>query len=447
MNLVSLRDYVRDLTGVYSADLISDSLLTRWVNEAYSEVERTRIWPWADDKVELVTNTDVPVFASEFHAVLAYRVASKVLDTQADDTPRSQAYMNEASMLLKQMEEFYFPYVASGNVSNLAGLRATVRDLIGDWSKNISDGMLNLWINQSYDEVERTQKWPWAADKTPLVTNTDQPAFEVQFRSIIAYRAATKALALVGDEGGRTEAYGSEYTSMLTSMVEHYLPALAGGGVDTLAELRRTTRDMLGSYEKGLSDQLIDRFINQAYSDLARQKPWTWLETSAEETLAAYDVLWELPLGTRRVLELYVVNNKDDIEEVILVPHVLDVPANSAELRYDVTSDGNVTVAPPQDHEITLRARYIVRHVELSFDEDVPLFDSQFRIALCYGAASRILTMQGDTSKRNENFEGESMRIVDSMMTEYQLAQDNRPIQLGGEGIQQRRYIPWFKAV
>lgn len=447
MNLVTLRTYVRDLTGVYSTDLISDALLTRWINEAYSEVERTRVWPWAATKVDLVTNTDSPVFAEQFHAVLAYRVGAKVLATQADDTPRGQAYMDEATMLLKQMEEFYFPYAAAGNVSNLAGLRATVRDLIGDWSKNISDGMLNLWINQSYDEVERSQKWPWAGSKTPLVTNTDQPAFDVQFRSLLAYRAATKALTLVGDQGQRTEAYGTEYTSILASMVEHYLPALAAGGVSTLAELRRTTRDMLGTYQKGLSDQLIDRFINQSYSDLARQKPWTWLEATAEDSLVAYDVTWSLPYGTRRVLELFIVNNEDDIEEVIMVPHVLDVPANSAELRYDVTSDGDVTIAPPQDHEITLRARYIVKHVELAFDEEEPLFDTQFRIVLCYGAAARILTMQGDTSKRNENFEMEAMRIIDSMMTEYQLDQDNRPIQLGGEGIQQRRYIPWFKAV
>lgn len=447
MNLVTLRTYVRDLTGVYSTDLISDTLLTRWINEAYSEIERTRVWPWAATKVDLSTNTDEPVFATQFHPILAYRVSAKVLATQADDTPRGQAYMDEASMLLKQMEEFYFPSAASGNVSNLAGLRATVRDLIGDWSKNISDGMLNLWINQAYDEVERAQKWPWADAKTPLVTNTDQPAFDLQFRSVLVYRAATKALSLVGDQGNRTEAYGAEYTNMLASMVEHYLPALAAGGVTTLAELRRTTRDMLGSYEKGLSDFLIDRFINQAYSDLARMKPWTWLETSAEDTLVANVVTWNLPYGTRRVLELFLVNNEDDVEEAILVPHVLDVPANSAELRYDITSDGSVTIAPPQDHEITLRARYIVKHVELAFDEEEPLFDAQFRIVLCYGAAARILTMQGDASKRNQNFEAEAMRIIDSMMTEYMLDHDNRPIQLGGEGIQQRRYIPWFKAV
>jgi hypothetical protein len=55
--------------------------------------------------------------------------------------------------------------------------------------------------------------------------------------------------------------------------------------------------------------------------------------------------------------------------------------------------------------------------------------------------------MQGDTSKRNENFEGEANRIIESMIGEYQIDHDNRPIQLGGEGIQQRRYIPWFKAV
>lgn len=447
MNLSALRTYVRDLTGVYSTDLISDALLTRWVNEAYDEVERGRVWPWAASKVELVSGTDLPVFAAQFHAILAYRVSAKVLATQADDTPRGEFYLQEVALFAKQMEEFYFPSAASGNVTNLAGIRATVRDLIGDWSKNMSDGMLNMWINQAYDEVERAQKWPWAAAKTTLVTNTDTPAFEPQFRVILAYRAATKALTLVGDGAGRLEAYGTEYTSILSSMVEHYLPALAAGGVSTLAELRRTTRDMLGSYQKGLSDALIDRFINQAYSDLARMRPWAWLEVETETVLPAYDTTWSLTYGTRRVLELYRVNSDDDIEEGILVPHVLDVPRNSVELRYDVNSDGDIVIAPEQDSAVTLRARYIAKHVELAFDEEEPLFDVQFRIALCYGAAARILTMQGDTSKRNENFEGEANRIIESMIGEYQIDHDNRPIQLGGEGIQQRRYIPWFKAV
>ena len=36
--LSTLRTYTRDLTGIYTTDIISDDLLGRWINEAYFEV-------------------------------------------------------------------------------------------------------------------------------------------------------------------------------------------------------------------------------------------------------------------------------------------------------------------------------------------------------------------------------------------------------------------------
>ena len=54
MNLTTLRSYVRDLTGVYSTDLLSDALLDRWIQESYTEVNRADDWPWM---VNIVTGT------------------------------------------------------------------------------------------------------------------------------------------------------------------------------------------------------------------------------------------------------------------------------------------------------------------------------------------------------------------------------------------------------
>ena len=159
MNLAALRLYIRDLTGVYATDLVSDTLLDRWINEALFELYRTQKWSWA--AVTLVTGTDSPTFDAQFHAILAYRTSIKVLATQADDTKRSDAYAGEYSSLLQAMIRFYFPKVATGAVGNRGQLRQQVRDLSSAHDDDMSDAMLNQWLDESYNFIAHQREWDW----------------------------------------------------------------------------------------------------------------------------------------------------------------------------------------------------------------------------------------------------------------------------------------------
>jgi hypothetical protein len=159
LNLSALRQYVRDLTGVYATDLVSDSLLDRWVNESLYEIYRLQKWPWA--VATLVTGTDTPTFDSQFHAVLAYGTAIRVLNTQSDDTKRGEAYAAEATNLMNAMMVFYFPQVAAGAVGNRGQIRQQARDLSDVNAHVVSDAMINQWIAEAYNDIARQRSWDW----------------------------------------------------------------------------------------------------------------------------------------------------------------------------------------------------------------------------------------------------------------------------------------------
>jgi hypothetical protein len=159
LNLAALRVYVRDLTGVYSTDLVSDSLLDRWVNESLRELARLEKWPWA--VADLVAGTDTPTFEEQFHSILAYRTAVKVLSTQADDTKRPEAYGSEYAGLLAAMRQEYFPKLAAATVGTRGQLRDYVRDITGVQSDRVSDATLNQWLQEAYQTVARQRSWDW----------------------------------------------------------------------------------------------------------------------------------------------------------------------------------------------------------------------------------------------------------------------------------------------
>ena len=77
-----------------------------------------RLWPTPDKAVvvkvrgqigfdRLAAAKDEPEFASQFHAIVAYRAASRLLAEEGDDSGRGRAYQNDAAGYLKRMEEYY----------------------------------------------------------------------------------------------------------------------------------------------------------------------------------------------------------------------------------------------------------------------------------------------------------------------------------------------------
>ena len=56
---------------------------------------------------EPLTSGDSPVFAEQFHPVVAYRAATRLLQEEGDDSGRSESYQFDAASYLSRMEKFY----------------------------------------------------------------------------------------------------------------------------------------------------------------------------------------------------------------------------------------------------------------------------------------------------------------------------------------------------
>jgi hypothetical protein len=450
MNLASLILYTRDLTGIYSTDVVSDQLVTRWLNESYFEIQRKSTWPWT--ATELSSNTDVPAFDAQFHSILAYRTSIKVLNFTSDDTNRAETYGAEAQALLADMQRYYLSGEATGSYATAGALVRLVRDLTLIYDADtISDALLLKWINDAQLELARIRTWPWSGSVT-LMSNTDAPAFSsssnAQFNHILAYRAAVRAVMLVGDEAGRSEQFGAEYATLLEDMERFYLSAAATGATNNVAGMIRMVRDLTGIYSvQSLPDSLILVYINNAYNELSRRHDWGWLEGTYEIPLpapagGAHSLA--LPDGTRRIMEAYIVFANGQVQEMINTPNLARIEVNDSRVYYDVDFAGNVIIRPVQT-EGTVKFRYLKANVNLVTNTDVPAFDSSFSMILPYRTAITVLSQLAPDDGRIPAFEAEFTSLYQGMYTMYELVHDNRSFQIGEDGEQTRKYYPWFR--
>lgn len=159
MTLPELRTYVRNLTGIQTTDLVSDALVDAWINEAYFELGRLEVWPWLP--ITTLSGSASPTFDAQYHPVLAYRAAAKVLRFLSDDTPRADVYTQEAQLIIADMRKDYLPALAPGTSGTLAQLRRFTKDLSGMYDGSVSDAMISVFINDSYQELASSRDWDW----------------------------------------------------------------------------------------------------------------------------------------------------------------------------------------------------------------------------------------------------------------------------------------------
>jgi hypothetical protein len=93
--------------------------------EFYARVDdRTiRLWPAPADAISVevkgqlefapLSGNDEPQFAEQFHPVVAYRAAIRLLQEEGDDSGRSESYQFDAASYFQRMEKFY---MASGDI-------------------------------------------------------------------------------------------------------------------------------------------------------------------------------------------------------------------------------------------------------------------------------------------------------------------------------------------
>ena len=336
---------------------------------------------------------------------------------------------------------------------NLTELSAYTRDLTGVQSTDVVTAtLLTRFINEGYKELARRQGWPWltGGTVTDLSAGGDSPAFDAEFHAVLAYRAAVKVLAFVADDTPRAQAYLEEWKSLVEDMDSYYLSGQASGVSSTLTQLTRLVRDVTGLYDNDMiSDAMIKVYINNAYNELARMRDWDWLENSIDVAMPAWtsDVhTINLSSGTRKVLEAYVVDESGYVEPMVGVPSLLDIESIEDLIKYDVTADGVFRFKPQQDADYRVRVRYLQSWTTLG-DSDAPLFAAQFRMILVYRAAVSVLGQVSPDDPRVPVFDTEYVSLLDGMVKHYELDHDSRSLQFNSEGINTRKYFPWFKPV
>lgn len=185
MTLAELRTYVRDLTGVYSTDLLSDSLLDRWLNESYSEINRADDWPWLTD------------------------IASGTLSSTG-----TTITLTNSSGRIKEVALTY----PNSVLIQLPSRRALVQTVMGDDQYFYDcDASGNIVISKAFGE-SMTYKVNFLKNAPVLQSSGTASEIPAAFEGILAYRTAVKVLRSQADDSGRADYYLQEYASILEDM-------------------------------------------------------------------------------------------------------------------------------------------------------------------------------------------------------------------------------------
>lgn len=284
MNVSAINSYTRDLTGVYSTDVISDTLLNRWINESYRELARLQTWPWLP-VTDLTTGTDVPAFDEEFHHVLAYRAATRVLRFQADDTQRGEAYLQEYQAIVQDMLTDYLPALAPALSGTRAQLRRLCRDLSGIYDTSLSDSMINMMLNDAYNELAVARDWDWLEANVEVAV----PAFASGKHTINLANGTRRVLEayLVADDGSVREMIQVPHLSDVTEWDNNVKYDVTVNGVLTFGPEQEVTNNVRVRYLTAnvelATDTDVPAFLSQFHKILAYRTAVKMLSMAAQD--------------------------------------------------------------------------------------------------------------------------------------------------------------------
>lgn len=216
MNLTTLRDRVRALTGIKLTDLRSDEQIDVVLNECYQEVLQISDWPFlrTSTTVTLTSGTDeftMPTGFQEIHSV----TYSSPQDVQ---TRMRQTTLNEMDYVEPDEEGDPIYYA------------------------KVDENTIRIWPAPAH-ALTLTVRGKESVSN--LSAGSDEPVYAEQFHPLIAYRAAARILGEEGDDSGRSEFYQSEANNFFARMQQFYVKT-ADTGFIVLGSRRR--RDALNAY-------------------------------------------------------------------------------------------------------------------------------------------------------------------------------------------------------
>lgn len=449
-NLTALGVYVRNLTGVFSTDILTDTILFGYINEAYSDLSRQQEWTWsntASPAPALASGTDTPAFNAQYHPLLAYKAAATVLVTQADDTPRAQEYLAIYKSIVDSLIQDDLQIAITGDVINTGDytdytkLVKFVRQLISVYDGTVSNTYIENKLKDEYKILADAFTWTW----TYGTGNLEAIA---EYAKILAYGAATKLSAELGANEQLTKSYAAEYNDILDRMKRVTLYTLQTVSPTTLAQLRVYTRSLMGNYSKDIPDVLINTWLNEAYTLLQNQRDWKWLQVETSVSVATGVNTITLPAGaTGKIMGIYVVNSNGlSIDPVTQRPTLHDIDDNNSRYFFNTTSSGVITISPTPTEPLTVRIRYVKNGDLMSTDASTTLLATQFVTILAYRAAIKGYLFAPDANKKIlEIYIQQERDMFDAIVSYYNLDHNTDAFQIGIRGVDERKYIPYFR--
>lgn len=211
MNLQSLVDRARSLSGIRLQSIRSDEQVEQVVNEAYQEVLDIYPWPFlrGEDTATLPAGQATISLADDFSENFRY-LTSVVFDTGSRRIRLQQTTMDELDTLPDD----------EGEPQRYA---------------RVDDNTIRIWPTTNREgTVEVRGQLEFAALSGPYAS----PQFSEQFHPLIAYRAAARMLSEEGDDSGRGQAYQMDAAGYLARMEKFYM-GTGDAGIIRIGSQRR----------------------------------------------------------------------------------------------------------------------------------------------------------------------------------------------------------------
>lgn len=380
------KSLARDLTSVISTTELSDTTISFFVQEAVNEIYRKHGTGWGFALTPLTSDGASTAFEDQFDGAVVYRVASKILKNINDTTGRADFYLQEAALVVSDMEKFYLSANANpGNlngVQTLSALQDSVRAVTGVYDPQVlSFGMLRELINVAYSEILNYRDWNnWRSyyqDSLPAWTLAENTTYAISSHQIV----------LRANVFGHLPGDGSGAGIRGVLVKEAYL--VTGGFSGRMQRMIRT--DSLANVHEN-SDQVYYTLEMDHESNEVR------MFVAPEQETNGTSVRW-------------VASNP-----------VTRIDSYSTEV-YDPETETTSTV------------------FSSTFFEVPP----QFNMLPVYRAAQLVLQQVAPEDPRIESYGDTFASLLDAFVSHDQLNHDTQTFSIGQQGKDTPRYVPWFK--
>lgn len=202
----------------------------------------------------------------------------------------------------------------------------------------------------------------------------------------------------------------------------------------TLAELRTYVRDLTGVYSTDLlPDTLLNRWLQESYSELNRAQDWPWLLNEETGSIAIGATVVALTSSAGRVREFAIKNSDNVVYQIPSRKGLIQTIEGDDGHFYDTNASGNIVLSKPFENVVTFTVSYLEAAPLLETSGTATSIPTEYEGMLAYRTAVKVLKSQGDDSDRADYYLQEYASMLEDLRTSVIIDDDLGPFQIGGE--------------